>query len=136
MKEEEGRRVHSQEAAAAAMATLAEDLPQKFEAYRDPPEDKELATARARGFEIFDAVPKSPQQAMIKFAHVRQRVAAHGPLLIQNSRLKAEVARLQAELDGKTTAEPQPGRHPGGTETTHEAESWEAAAHNELGNVT
>ena len=136
MKDEEGKRVQSQEATAAALAKLQEELPQKFDAYRDPPEDKELSESRAKQFAIFDAQPKSPQQAMIKFAHIRQMVGAHKPLLIQNSRLKAEVARLQAELDGKTTKEPQSHRRPGGTETAGGEESWEQAAAKELGNVT
>ena len=135
MKDEEGKRVQSQEAAAAAMAKLHEELPQKFEAYRDPPEDKELAEARAKQFSIFDSQPKSPQQAMVKWAHIRQMVGAHKPLLIQMSRLKSEVARLQSELDGKTTKEPQPGRRPGGTETGGGEESWEQAASKELANV-
>ena len=136
MKDEEGKRVQSQEATAAALAKLQEELPQKFDAYRDPPEDKELSESRAKQFAIFDAQPKSPQQAMIKFAHIRQMVGAHKPLLIQNSRLKAEVARLQAELDGKTTKEPQSHRRPGGTETAGGEETWEQAAAKELGNVT
>ena len=136
MKDEEGKRVQSQEATAAALAKLQEELPQKFDSYRDPPEDKELAEARVKQFAIFDAQPKSPQQAMIKFAHIRQMVGAHKPLLIQTSRLKAEVARLQAELDGKTTKEPQSHRRPGGTETAGGEETWEQAAAKELGNVT
>jgi hypothetical protein len=135
MKEEDGKRVQSQEASAAAMARLNEELPQKFEAYRDPPEDKELADARAKGFAIFDAPPASPQQAMIKFAHIRQRAAAHGPLMMMNTRLKAEVERLKTELAGKTTTEPQPGRRSGGTETGGKEESWEEAANKELSNV-
>jgi hypothetical protein len=135
MKDEEGRRVQSREATNAALAKLAEELPQKYEEYRDPPEDKELADARAKGYALFDAQPKTPQQAMVKFAHIRQRVAAFRPLLTQVSRLKAEVARLQAELDGKTLKEPQGGRRPGGTEQGGGEESWEDAAHKDLANV-
>ena len=138
MKEEDGKRVQSQEAAAAAMAKLHAELPQKYEAYRDPPEDKELADARAEQFAQFDEEPKSPQQAMLKWAHIRQRWAAHKPLLMQNARLKAKIAQLESDLAGKTTKEPDPGRHPGGSATgVATSETWDGTSvPKELANVT
>lgn len=105
------------------------DLEETVEAYRVPPEDKELLEARNNFLKIYDSAPKSQEEFMAKNAHIRQRAASFPVMQIQMNRLKAENAKLQQELDGlKPKAPSGDNKRQGGTETGAPEKSWEQQA--------
>lgn len=112
--EEESNRVKNQEVIAKAQERVRRELGDAIEEYHDPADDKELNEARLKGYAIFDAKPKSVDQAIVKHEHVRHRVAAYEPLRLKLIRANARIAELEAKVKDKV--EPTPGaiKKPGG----------------------
>lgn len=105
------------------------DLSENEEDYHDSPEDKELEEARQKGYQIFDAPPKSMKEKIVKDAHIRQRVAAFAPMKLKLMRLTVERDELKKELEGMKADPPGKNRRPGGTPPAGEpTESWEDGA--------
>lgn len=105
------------------------DLSENEEDYHDSPEDKELDEARKKGYQIFDAPPKSMKEKIVKDAHIRQRVAAFAPMKLKLMRLTVERDELKKELEGMKADPPGKNRRPGGTPPAGEpTDSWEDGA--------
>lgn len=91
------------------------ELSETVEHYHDSPEDKEASEVRQKGYQIFDAPPKTIQQKIIKDAHIRQMVAEVGVDRLKIARLTAERDALKTELDGlKDAGGPGKPKRPGG----------------------
>lgn len=127
--EEDSNRVKQRSEFDSTFKKVTDELAETVEGYKDAdPTDKELADLRNEGFQIFDSTPANAQQAIIKGAHVRHRVAAYGPNMLTISRLKAKVSELEAKLAEATPKPPGETLHPGGESTTATTESWEDGA--------
>jgi hypothetical protein len=109
VKAEDGLRVQKREQWNDAWKKVNEDLKNSMEEYRDPVDDKEASELRQKGYQIFDAEPKTPKEGLIKGAHVRHRVAAFLPNQLQISRLKSEVAALKKQLEDTKPRQPGTG---------------------------
>lgn len=133
-KADEGARLHQMEQVNAAWNKVNSDISQKVEGYHDSPDDAESAALRQKGYQIFDSQPATLRERIVRDAHIRQRAAAFSPLMLQNQRLKARVAELEAQVGGKTKI-PNPTRHPSGGAEGGGApnETWEQQARRELG---
>jgi hypothetical protein len=85
---------------------LAESNPD----FKDAPGDegKEFKGLRDEGYAIFDAKPKTIQEAALKAAHVRHMVAAHYPLVRQRDQLREENASLKATIQEMKNGKPGP----------------------------
>lgn len=114
---------------------VTKELSEKVEDYHDSPDDKESMDARNKGYELFDAAPRTQQEAAIKFAHVRHRVAAYGPMKLKLLRLQSELATLKAKEMEKAEAEPGKTKRPGGGTDTPAPKSWEQEALETLKNA-
>lgn len=114
---------------------VTKELAEKVDDYHDSPEDKEAMEARAKGYELFDSTPKNQQEAAIKFAHVRHRVAAHGPMKLRILRLEQELATLKAKEQEKVDADPGKTKRPGGGTDAPAPKSWEQEALETLRNA-
>lgn len=114
---------------------VVKELAEKVDDYHDSPDDKELVEARTKGYELFDAAPKTQQEAAVKFAHVRHRVAAYGPMKLKVLRLEKELADLKAKAQEKTEAEPGKTKRPGGGTEPPTPKSWEQEAREALANA-
>lgn len=134
-KQEQGARVQAQQQWKTTVDKLGQELAEKIEEYHDPADDKEAAELRQKGYGIFDTTPANPQEGAVKYAHVRQMVAAHYPMKLQITRLKAELAAAKEELtklkepDPNTTTRRSSG---GGAPPSGDGLSWEESARKEL----
>jgi hypothetical protein len=134
-KQEAGQRVQMKAETDKALAQISNDLVERIAEYRDAPDDKEAADLRQRGYNIFDSPATTPQQRIVKLAHVRHMVAAHYPMKLQNTRLRAEVDTLKAELAQLKESDPnKPTRRSagGGAAPSGEGLSWEEEARKTL----
>lgn len=134
-KEEEGQRVAQQERFTAAFSAVTKELAEKNEFYKDDPEDKELASLREEGYQLFDSKPQTPNQVVIKGAHIRHRVAAFNPMKMQILRLRQERDDLKAELDGLKPRNPGDTKRGGSTEAPKTNKSWEDQLREDMKNV-
>lgn len=134
-KQEQGAQVQARQQWKTTVDRLGSELAEKIEEYHDPADDKEAAELRQKGYGIFDSEPADAQQGAIKFAHVRQMVAAHYPMKLQITRLKTELAAAKAELEEikkpnpNTTTRRSSG---GGAAPAGDGLSWEESARKEL----
>lgn len=129
-KEEESLRLQREEEMRGILDRVTKEVQERTPDYQDPVDDPELADIRKKGYELFDAVPKTFQQHVVKQAHVRHRVAAYGPLQLKNARLTKQLAEAKAELE-KLSDTPPIGdtRRKGGDSTSPKPEEdWEQAA--------
>lgn len=113
--EDDANEVKRKEHISRTQERVRKELGDAVEEYHDPADDKELNDARAQGYAIFDAAPKSLDQAIIKHEHVRHRVAAYEPHRIQIARLKHRIAELEAAQKEKEEPTPGPTKKPGGS---------------------
>jgi hypothetical protein len=130
---EHAQRLTQEQAGKEIFGKVNADLQASVELYRDPPEDKEASTERARGLALADAKARTPQELCWKLAHCRQMVGAFFPLQLQNSRLKSKVADLEKQVAGLKPRGPGGGdSRPGGEAAPKPAEvtqeSWAAEA--------
>lgn len=126
-KEELAQEATRRETVEKAWKTLGAELAEAVEDYHDDPTDKELVDSRNEGLAIFDAKVRTPQEQMIKNAHIRQRAAAFGPMKLKILRLEKQVADLNKELEGYRPKPPGDKlRRPGGQADTPAPEDWEA----------
>lgn len=103
--------------------------------YHDSPDDKELVAARTEGYAIFDKPPATQQEAALKVAHVRHRVAAFGPMKLKILRLEQQLAAEKAKTKAKEKGEPGKTVRPtGGTQDTA-PKAWEQEAREAMMNV-
>ena len=114
-----------------AWEKLNKDLSETNEDYRSPANDKELEELRNEGYRLFDGKASTPEQRMIKNAHIRQRVAAFAPNQVTIKRLKSEVDRLRAENDALKNPEPGRTQRPGGNAPAGDGTTWEQGLLNE-----
>ncbi len=114
-----------------AWEKLNKDLSETNEDYRSPANDKELEELRNEGYRLFDGKASTPEQRMIKNAHIRQRVAAFAPNQVTIKRLKSEVDRLRAENDALKNPEPGKTRRPGAEAPAGDGTTWEQGLLNE-----
>ncbi len=134
-KQEHGAKVQQEQNWKSAVEVLGKELSEKIEEYHDAPDDKEAAELRQKGYGIFDTTPADRQQGAVKYAHVRQMVAAHYPMKLQITRLKGELAAAKEELaklkepDPNTTTRRTAG---GGAPPSGDGKTWEEAARSEL----
>lgn len=125
---EKGLRVQQREQFQDAWKKVNADLQNTVDEYRDPVDDKEAVGLRQKGYQIFDAEPKTPREQLLKGAHVRHRVAAFLPNQLQISRLKTEVASLKKQLEDRKPRQPGTGNtRPGGTPVKVEEEDYDVA---------
>jgi hypothetical protein len=136
-RQEEGLRVQQREHWNTAVQKVREELPRtpENEGYRDPADDKELATLRQQGYQIFDAEPKTTQEAIWKKEHERQRVAAFGPNMLTIKRLNATIASLREEIASLKPKQPNPDNKRGSGAPPEQELSWEDQARKELRDV-
>ncbi len=126
-READGLKVQQTQEAKDVYNRVNTDLQNSVAEYRDPPEDKEASELRQQGYAIVDATPKDGRQAILKFAHMRQRVAAFGPNQLQIKRLTAKLASLEKQLADTKPRPPAPGgTRPTGGEKPGEQKDWEA----------
>lgn len=122
-EKEAADRVQRQETIKGLQSKVRKELQDSIEDYRDAIEDKEASTARQEGYQIFDAKPKTLQEAILRDEHVRHRVAAHVPMKLTIARLKAELAKRDetiAKLKPRVPGEN--GQHSPGGERKTDAE--------------
>lgn len=133
-EQEDANRISTQQKLGEAWTKVNKDLSESVEAYRDPPEDKELADLRNEGLRIFDAPVSSPDQRIIKNAHIRQRVAAFGPNQLKITRLTQENADLKAQIETlKNGGVPGKVHRPGGGDPAGGSNmTWEEEARKTL----
>lgn len=132
-KEEEGKSVVAREQLSKAYIQINKELAESVEDYRDPPDDKEAAEMRQKGYAIFDQKPENTEKAVIKQAHVRQMVASFFPMKLTITRLKKENEELKSKLASEHQTDPGKTKRPGGSPApTDENLSWEQAARKEL----
>jgi len=76
---------------------LAENTPE----YQDAPGDdaKEARELRQQGYAVFDARPQTIQEAAIKAADIRHKVAAFAPLVRERNLLKEQLKEAQAQIE-------------------------------------
>lgn len=98
------------------LSTITADLAQNVGDYHDTPDDPESKSLRDEGYAIFDAQPQTMEEAAVKAAHVRHRVAAHSPLVRKVQSLTAQLAERDATIEelrkgkpGKTSASSDTG---------------------------
>lgn len=127
IKQEEGRRAQQVEALNKTFRQANTDLVNTVDGYRDDPTDKEMVEARTKGYGLFDANPDSLEKRVVKDAHIRQRVAAYGPMQIRIMRLEKELAEVKAKSE---RARPTPGNtiRPGGDVAAPKEGDWVADA--------
>lgn len=110
-----------------------QELADTVEEYHDAPDDKELNDLRKKGYDLFDAKPATVQQRVLRDAHVRQIVAAFGPMKLKLLRKDQENAKLKAEIEELRGTKPSGGKRVGGEQAPKSDESWEEATRRELG---
>lgn len=125
-KAEQGRKVQEREQDAATWQKINEDLKNSVEDYRDPVDDAELAAARANGQSLYDHEPKSKQEHLLKFAHIRHRLGAYEAQKLQIARLTAKNAELEASIEESKTRQPgaEP-RKPSGGPVAEPEKDWD-----------
>jgi hypothetical protein len=134
-KQERGAHVQAEQQWQTAVDRLGSELAEKIEEYHDTADDKEAAELRQKGYGIFDSKPANRQEGAVKFAHVRQMVAAHYPMKLQITRLKAELTAAKDELaklkesNPNTTTRRSSG---GGAPPSDDGLTWEERARKEL----
>lgn len=94
-------------------SAVDKDLVETVNDYRDPPDDKELAEARAKAYSIMDSKPKSLQEAVLLNRHTRHMAAAFYPNRIRIARLEQQLAEAKAELDQHKNPQPKPTKTTG-----------------------
>jgi hypothetical protein len=134
-KQEQGARLQARQQWKSTADRLGVELAEKVEEYHDAADDKEAAELRQQGYGIFDTEPANHEQGIVKFAHVRQMVAAHYPMKLQITRLKSELAAAKEELakikepNPNTTTRRSSG---GGAAPSDDGKTWEERARAEL----
>lgn len=134
-KQEQGARVQNKQQWDTTVAQLGKELAEKIEEYHDAADDTEAAALRQKGYGIFDATPANGQEGAVKYAHVRQMVAAHYPMKLQITRLKTELEAAKAELAQLKETDPnKPTRRSssGAAPASGDGLSWEESARKEL----
>lgn len=126
------RRTQEQEHLSGLYTQVNKELADSVEEYHDDPTDKDLVDARQEGFRLFDARTSTPDQRILKNAHIRHRFAAYGPLRLKNMRLQQQLAEMKKELDSLKNEPPDPTRRPGGRQTAAPTDDWDSAARKEL----
>lgn len=117
---EEGKRAEFQERIKQAEEKVGGELAESVAEYHDEdPSDTEAANQRAKGYALFDADPKTWNEAVRKRMHVRHMVAAFGVQKLKILRLNKEVADLKAENEAlkKGKQPPRAGGKPAGDNT-------------------
>ncbi len=56
---------------------MYDDLPNTHDDYRIPPDDSELAAARAKGDSLYEHQPKTKEEYLLKFAHIKHQVGTY-----------------------------------------------------------
>lgn len=127
IKQEEGRRAQQVETLNKTFRQANTDLVNTVDGYRDDPTDKEMVEARTKGYGLFDQNHDSLEKKVLKDAHIRQRVAAYGPMQIRIMRLEKELADVKAKSE---RARPTPGNtiRPGGDVAAPKEGDWVADA--------
>lgn len=103
---------------------LSENVPD----YHDDPSDQELVDLRKEGYAVFDMPVANAADHILKYAHIRQRVAAFGPMKLTIQRLQAKVSELEAQLKEEGPSVPGKTRRAAGTVPSAPNESWEEGA--------
>lgn len=119
-----------QESGFKSMVGLAQKhLAEKNPHYQDAPGDegKEFRELREEGYAVYDARPKTIEEAAIRTAEVRHRVAAHGPLVRKLSMAQAELKEARATIEELRGGGPGKGNRVIGGGSTAENESWQQA---------
>ncbi len=135
-KQEQGARVQNKQQWENTVSQLGKELAEKVEEYHDAADDTEAAALRQKGYGIFDSVPANGQEGAVKYAHVRQMVAAHYPMKLQITRLKGELEAAKAELAQLKESDPNKStrRSAGGAgaESGASGKTWEEEARSAL----
>lgn len=134
-QEEQAKKVQQKQTWDTIREQVNKELAEKVDDYHDSPDDKELSEARAKGYELFDGTPKTQQEAALKFAHVRHRVAAFAPMKLKILRLEQALAAEKAKNTAAAESEPGKTKRSGGTATPAPEKSWEEAAREAMANA-
>jgi hypothetical protein len=128
-KADEGARIVRQQTNKAVFENLNREMEETEKDYRDGPEETQFAELRKQGYAVFDHEAKPGPESMVKYAHIRQRVAAFPVLQAKLAQANAEIAKLKAENEALLNPQPQKNKNPGGkTDVPAPEESWEAGA--------
>ena len=101
--------VRNREKDTAFLAEQHKRLAESVDDYKVDPTDKESLDAQKYALDAFDKAPESKEKGLVKFAHIRARVAAFAVNKVKLSRANAKIAELEAQVaDLKGSA-------PGGT---------------------
>lgn len=101
--------VRNREKDTAFLAEQHKRLAESVDDYKVDPTDKESLDAQKYALDAFDKAPESREKSLVKFAHIRARVAAFAVNKVKLSRANAKIAELEAQVaDLKGSA-------PGGT---------------------
>lgn len=109
-----------------------QELADTVDEYHDAPDDKELIDLRRKGYELYDAKPATMQQRVLRDAHVRQIVAAFGPMKLKLIRAEQQLAERDAKIAELEGTKPSGGKRTGGDRTTASEETWEEATRKAL----
>lgn len=137
MKDHETQQATMSEQRRGLLTRVGKELSERVPEYHDDPTDAEGAAARNKGYEIYDAEPKTPRESVLKESHVRHRFAAYNPLRLKVMKLERELAELKAGAP-KVDPDADPGRTRrggGGAGTGVDTRTWEEQAMEDLKNV-
>jgi hypothetical protein len=113
---------------------VRQELAEAVEEYHDNPTDEDLVKARNQGYALFDEKPTTFTDMVVKKNHMRHRFAAFEPMKLQITRLRQQLADLQAEVASYKNEPPDPSRRRGSKDAAGQDSnmSWEQAARKEL----
>lgn len=98
---EEAQRLQHEKGFQSMRAIADKHLVESNPDYQDTPGDdgKEARELRQQGYGIFDARPATIQEAAIKAADIRHRVAAFAPLVRERNSLREQLKEAQAQIE-------------------------------------
>lgn len=129
--------VRNREKDTAYLSEQQKRLSETVEDYKVDPTDSESLSAQKYALEAFDKSPENKEKGLLKFAHIRARVAAFAVNKVKLSRANAKIAELESQVaDLKGSA---PGKTQRSTATTaggegeESMEDWVKGAHSAVG---
>jgi hypothetical protein len=129
--------VRNREKDTAYLSEQQKRLSETVEDYKVDPTDTESLSAQKYALEAFDKSPENKEKGLLKFAHIRARVAAFAVNKVKLSRANSKIAELEAQVaDLKESAPGKTQRSTAasaGGEGEESMEDWVKGAHSAVG---